>query len=114
MPDSELSPLDLLSEYERDVPTGLSPTPVKYGRWGPRGSEVAFDKDGKLIFDEYLRCFVFFSRNHSYFTIFDYIQILLFIYLELEFFIIYTFLKHYGPSFSKAWQFSANMLRKHK
>lgn len=46
---SPLSPLDLMSEYERDPfnqERGLSPTPVKAGRWGPRSSEVAFDTEG--------------------------------------------------------------------
>lgn len=46
-----LSPLDLLSEYEREpFQRGLSPTPVKAHRWAPRCSEVAFDTDGNLIF----------------------------------------------------------------
>lgn len=46
-----LSPLDILSEYEREpFQRGLSPTPVRAGRWGPRSSEVAFDSDGNWIF----------------------------------------------------------------
>lgn len=46
-----LSPLDILSEYEREpFQRGLSPTPVKAGRWGPRSSEVAFDPDGNWFF----------------------------------------------------------------
>ncbi|XP_031625676.1 uncharacterized protein LOC116342294 [Contarinia nasturtii] len=51
MPSSPLSPLDLLSEYERQpFERGLSPTPVKCGRWAPRSSEIAFDSDGLPIF----------------------------------------------------------------
>lgn len=47
LPSVPLSPLDLLSEYERQpFERGLSPTPVKLGRWAPRNSEVAFDSDG--------------------------------------------------------------------
>jgi len=46
-----LSPLDLLSEYERQpFERGLSPTPIKCGRWAPRSSEVAFDSDGLPIY----------------------------------------------------------------
>lgn len=49
-----LSPLDLLSEYEREpFERALSPTPVKCGRWGPRNTEVAFDSDGNLIILRY-------------------------------------------------------------
>lgn len=49
-PTSALSPLDLLSEYERHpFERALSPTPIKYGRWGPRSSEVAYDEDGKFL-----------------------------------------------------------------
>lgn len=49
-PQTALSPLDLLSEYQRELlsPRGFSPTPVKYGRWGPRSSEVAYDSDGNF------------------------------------------------------------------
>lgn len=44
-----LSPLDLLSEYEREpFQRALSPTPIKCGRWAPRSSEVAFDTDGNF------------------------------------------------------------------
>lgn len=51
LPHNPLSPLDILSEYERrPFERCLSPTPVKCGRWAPRSSEVAFDSDGNLIF----------------------------------------------------------------
>lgn len=44
-----LSPLDLLSEYEREpFQRALSPTPIKCGRWAPRSSEIAFDSDGNF------------------------------------------------------------------
>lgn len=56
-----LSPLDLLSEYERQpFERGLSPTPIKCGRWAPRSSEVAFDTDGNLIFDHRHQHILFF------------------------------------------------------
>lgn len=59
-----LSPLDLLSEYERQpFERGLSPTPIKCGRWAPRSSEVAFDTDGNLIFDHHHQ-HIFFSLTH--------------------------------------------------
>lgn len=63
-----LSPLDLLSEYERqpfERDFCLSPTPVKYGRWGPRSSEIAFDSDGNLIFGflEYRHLFLINFEN---------------------------------------------------
>lgn len=46
-----LSPLDILSEYEREpFQRALSPTPIKCGRWAPRSSEVAFDSDGNWFF----------------------------------------------------------------
>lgn len=49
-PTSALSPLDLLSEYERQpFERALTPTPIKCGRWAPRSNEVAFDIDGKLF-----------------------------------------------------------------
>lgn len=48
--NSPLSPLDLLSEYEREpFQRALSPTPIKCGRWAPRSNEVAFDTDGNLL-----------------------------------------------------------------
>lgn len=47
--NSPLSPLDILSEYEREpFQRALSPTPIKCGRWAPRSNEVAFDSDGNL------------------------------------------------------------------
>lgn len=48
---------------------GLSPTPVKCGRWAPRSSEVAFDSDGNLIFEMpsfNFFCFAFFFLRFSY------------------------------------------------
>lgn len=58
-PHDPLSPLDLLSEYERrPFERCLSPTPIKCGRWAPRSSEVAFDSDGNLIFG-ILKSFLF-------------------------------------------------------
>lgn len=48
---ASVSPYDpYTSEYERpdEFARELSPTPVKYGRWGPRASEVAYDKDGNF------------------------------------------------------------------
>lgn len=45
-----LSPLDILSEYEREpFQRALSPTPIKCGRWAPRSNEVAYDTDGNLL-----------------------------------------------------------------
>lgn len=53
-----LSPLDLLSEYEREpFQRALSPTPVK-SPWSPRPSEIAYDADGNLfICDNVIRFF---------------------------------------------------------
>lgn len=49
--NNPLSPLDLLSEYEREpFQRAMSPTPIKCGRWAPRSNEVAFDSDGNLLF----------------------------------------------------------------
>lgn len=48
--NSPLSPLDILSEYDREpFQRALSPTPIKCGRWAPRSNEVAYDSDGNLL-----------------------------------------------------------------
>lgn len=60
-----LSPLDLLSEYEREpFERCLSPTPVKSGRWAPRSSEVAYDSDGNLVFATSKCVFVCILETH--------------------------------------------------
>lgn len=63
-----LSPLDILSEYERaPFQRALSPTPIKNNRWGLRDSEVAYDFDGNWFLMEY-RCHFFWHFWHDFFV----------------------------------------------